>query len=75
MTPDDQLLEIVARALMQERAPALAKNDEVWGEMVANHRMMATKFGSSYTEGRSLILDAFRDAQIAIETIRKCGRY
>ncbi len=67
--PTMDAVEAVARALVRSRGGAVTSTDEWWPGAVAHYLEMCAKW-PDYQDTRSLVNDAFRDAQAALSAAR-----
>ncbi len=67
-----ELVERIARHFVRARGAELIASDEKWPRAVSDYRAICAEW-PNYTEVRSLINDAFRDADQALAAIHDAG--
>ncbi len=63
---DADMVQIVARAILRSNGAAVTASDKHWPGTIAHYTKMAAEYGKDYTNGRSLVTDAMRNARAAI---------
>jgi hypothetical protein len=66
------LVETLARAIVEGKGADFVFSDAEWRKSVAHHREMAAAH-PAYLNGRGLFIDAFRDAENALSAITAAG--
>jgi hypothetical protein len=66
------LIELLARAIVRGNGAEIVASDAEWQQSVAHHQKMVAAH-PSYSKGRGLVIDAFRNAEIALSAITAAG--
>ena len=73
MSEETGLIEKMARHFVHTRGAEIVASDEEWSQTVAHYHRMVAEYGASYSDARSLVNDAFRDARAALSAISAAG--
>ncbi len=71
-TPLDELTEAMARAFVRAAGAGIVADDDNWPHIVGRHRKMCAEH-PGYTDARSLVHDAFRNARTALSALDALG--